>query len=163
MNRPARQPFSTLLRRALRLRCPLCGVSAIFLSLQRTRRFDDWFKPLDGCPRCGYAYDREPGYFLLATWVLNYGFVSSFGIAVWLFLEAQGGWTTKEILIAALVPMPIMSLLLVRHSKAVWLAIDHAFDPGSQPRPGSRDSRTPAGPRDDRAEEGSDLGEGPEP
>ena len=39
----ARGPFS----------CPCAGV----------RTVDDWFRPLDGCPRCGYPYEREPGLF----------------------------------------------------------------------------------------------------
>ena len=39
-------------RRALRLRCPECGVSPVFVPWYRTRSLRDWFTPLDGCPRC---------------------------------------------------------------------------------------------------------------
>ena len=45
----------TFIGRALRLRCPECGVSPLFVPLRRVRSLDDWFRPLDGCPRCGYA------------------------------------------------------------------------------------------------------------
>ena len=60
------------IRRGLRLRCPECGISPIFIPARRVRSIWDWFTPLDGCPRCGYAYDREQGYCLLATWGVHY-------------------------------------------------------------------------------------------
>ncbi|MFV0416265.1 MAG: hypothetical protein ACK5NG_07845, partial [Chthoniobacterales bacterium] len=75
------------LRRALFWKCPTCGVSPIFLPLLKTRGINDWTTPLDGCPRCGYAYEREPGYFLLSIWALSYGFGSLLGLILYLFLE----------------------------------------------------------------------------
>src|SRR5690349_1329720 len=63
---PTRPNLWQFLFRAIRLRCPECGVSPMFVPVARTRSLRDWFTPLDGCPRCGYAYDREDGYFLLA-------------------------------------------------------------------------------------------------
>jgi hypothetical protein len=42
-------------RRGLQLRCPECGVSPVFVPVRRVRSLFDWFAPLDGCPRCGYA------------------------------------------------------------------------------------------------------------
>jgi hypothetical protein len=30
---------------------------------------------------------------------------------------------------AVIVPMPILSLMMVRHSKALFIALDHYFDP----------------------------------
>src|SRR4030095_3491055 len=58
----------TFIGRPLRLRCPECGISPVFVPLSRVRSLDDWFRPLDGCPRCGYAYEREQGYWLIAIW-----------------------------------------------------------------------------------------------
>src|SRR4051794_19102026 len=75
------------LMRALRLRCPECGASPMFVPVRRTRSLRDWFTPLDGCPRCGYAYDREEGYFLMATWGVHYFAVAGFGLALGLILE----------------------------------------------------------------------------
>lgn len=60
------------LGRAVAWKCPECGVPPIFVPIRRTRTFRDWFTPLDGCPRCRYAYERESGYFLMATWGSNY-------------------------------------------------------------------------------------------
>ena len=116
--------------RATWLRCPVCGTRPIFVSVRRTRSLRDWFTPLDGCPRCGYAYDREPGYFLLALWGINYGVASVVGIliAVWIFVFHADWSYTKTLLTVALPLLPI-GFLFVRHAKAYFLAIDHLADP----------------------------------
>ena len=44
-----------LLGRALRRRCPQCGASGIFAH---------WLTIKEACPRCGYVFARETGYFL---------------------------------------------------------------------------------------------------
>src|SRR5262245_25611348 len=74
-------------KRGLKLRCPECGISPVFIPIRRTRSISDWLTPLDGCPRCGYAYQRESGYFLLAIWGLNYGVVAGMGVAVGLWIQ----------------------------------------------------------------------------
>lgn len=116
-------------RRALRWRCPECGVSPVFVPLGRVRGIDDWLRPLDGCPRCGYAYEREQGYWLIAIWVINYGLVGSLGLAAALLaLDRYGVRISTAIMIVA-IPMPICSLLFARHAKSLYLAVDHWFDP----------------------------------
>ena len=69
------------LGRGLRLRCPECGVSRVFVPALKTRGLRDWITPLDGCPRCGYPYEREGGYFLLAVWGVHYFTVTGLGLA----------------------------------------------------------------------------------
>lgn len=116
--------------RAMVLRCPVCGVSRIFPPLKSTRSLRDWFTPLDGCPRCGYAYEREPGYFLLSIWAINYGFGSLLGIAIYVgLLIAVPDISTSRLLWLVLTPVVTFNLLFVRHSKALFLAFDHFFDP----------------------------------
>src|SRR5450432_2305320 len=73
--------------RALKLRCPECGISPVFVPARKVRSLYDWATPLDGCPRCGYAYLREEGYFLLATWGVNYGIVAGLGLFISLMFE----------------------------------------------------------------------------
>ena len=117
------------IRRALRLRCPECGESRIFKPWRATRSLDDWFRPLDGCPNCQYQYEPEEGYFLVATWVMNYAVVVGFGFLMAFLLEVF--WSPPLLVEVAVVilPMPILSLMLVRHSKSVFIAIDHFFEP----------------------------------
>ena len=117
------------IRRALQLRCPECGVSPIFVPARQVRNLYDWFRPLDGCPRCGYAYEREQGYFLLAVWGLNYGLIAGIGVIMGLIIQHKfqpGVWSPWWLLLAW---MPVASFLFARHAKALFLAMDHYFDP----------------------------------
>lgn len=85
--------------------------------------------PLDGCPRCGYAYDREPGYFLLSIWAINYGLGSLIGLTIYLTLEILYDLPLEILLTAVLAPVLIFNLGFVRHSKAYFIAFDHWWDP----------------------------------
>jgi uncharacterized protein (DUF983 family) len=117
------------LRRAMRLRCPECGVSPVFIPWNKVRGIDDWLRPLDGCPRCGYAYEREQGYWLIAIWVINYGVVGSLGLAAALLALDRYDLPISQAILIVAIPMPILSLLFARHAKSLYLAIDHWFDP----------------------------------
>lgn len=126
---PEERSALTYLGRAMILRCPVCGKSPIFLSLLRTRSLRDWFTPLDGCPRCGYPYEREPGYFLVSTWVINYGAGSLLGIIIYVILDCFFELSIRDLLTAVLTPIFIFNLLFARHSKALFIAVDHFYDP----------------------------------
>ena len=126
--RPAPRAW-TFIGRALRLRCPECGVSPVFVPLRRVRSLDDWLRPLDGCPRCGYAYEREQGYWLLAIWAVNYGVVGGLGLIVALTMQIAWDAPIWTIILVLAIPLPILSLLFARHAKALYLAMDHYFDP----------------------------------
>jgi uncharacterized protein (DUF983 family) len=143
--------------RALLLRCPVCGKHPIFLPALRIRSLRDWFSPLDGCPRCGYPYEREPGYFLAATWVINYGIGSLLGIIIYLVLDFTMELPIGVLLASVLVPIGLFNLVFARHSKALFIAVDHLSDPhekdsgddgGNLPKPEApvRDSGGPAKP-----------------
>jgi hypothetical protein len=117
------------LARATRLQCPVCGRTPIFPRAWTVRRAMDWFVPFDGCPRCGYAFEREPGYFLMAVWTLNAGFASLLGMGVYFMLAAVAelGWEVAAPV--ALGTVVASNLLLVRHAKAYYIAVDHLLDP----------------------------------
>jgi uncharacterized protein (DUF983 family) len=120
------------LMRSLRLHCPVCGTRPIFLPVARVRNFDDWFRPLDGCPRCGYAYEREPGYFLLAIFGFNLGFAAWVGITVFTLLSIYGDVAAMpywQLLAMTVLPIPLINLLIARHAKALFIALDHFVDP----------------------------------
>ncbi len=126
-----RQAFAYLGRAAL-LRCPVCGTRPIFLPLRRVRSFDDWFSPLDGCPRCGYPYEREPGYFLLAIFGFNFGFAVFVGIAVFVYMAefySIADIPTWQLIASTVLPIPLINLLVARHAKALFIALDHFVDP----------------------------------
>ena len=88
------------------------------------------------CSQCGTRFRREPGYFLGAM-VLSYFASSGIGIACMLvlFLSDQ-----MEIVPAAATAVGVVALLtplLTRLAKIVWIRIDHRADPEKtiNPRP----------------------------
>jgi uncharacterized protein (DUF983 family) len=118
-----------MLGNAFRLKCPTCGQTCIFLPWSKVRNIRDWFMPLDGCPRCGYPFDREPGYFLLSIFAINYGIASIIGVAIYLVLDF---WVQLPIwltLILTILPIPFFNIWFARHSKALFIAIDLFVDP----------------------------------
>ena len=118
--------------RAMRLKCPVCGTRPIFVKTWRVRSFHDWFTPLDGCPRCGYPYEREPGYFLLAVFGFNPGFAVFVGVSVFVWLAETrdiGVMNVWAFLLAVGLPIPIINVLVARHAKALFIALDHFVDP----------------------------------
>ncbi len=146
--------------RAMRLRCPECGRSPVFVPLHSLRSLRDWFTPLDGCPRCGYAYERETGYFLLSIWAVNYGAGSILGIAIYVILESFLVLPLPELLFWVIAPVVLFNLLFARHAKSIFLAFDHFFDPhrrdgdddgGSKIRQPTGPEMPPAGKKPDLA------------
>src|SRR4051812_16125952 len=149
----SRSPW-LFIRRALRLRCPECGISPIFRPWRQTRSTFDWFTPLDGCPRCGYGYQREQGYFLLAIWAVNYGVVAGLGLIISFVLEAIWAPPLWVHILCVFVPLPILSFLFARHAKALFLALDHYCDPHVKPRPSDPQptGRAPGSPQPESPE-----------
>lgn len=117
------------LSRAMRLRCPACGRAPLFTPWYRVRSLREWFAPLDGCPYCGYPYEREIGYYLLATWAVNYGAGSVTGITIYLILEWLFDLPLNQLLMAVIFPILFFNILFARHAKAIFLAVDLFFDP----------------------------------
>jgi hypothetical protein len=115
--------------RACRLQCVECGTRPMFCPIVKIRSLSDYFAPLDGCPRCGYAYERETGYFLLATWAINYGVGSLVGIAFYFYLEFNYRLPLPTLMTIVILPVIAFNFFFARHSKAFFLALDHYFDP----------------------------------
>jgi uncharacterized protein (DUF983 family) len=84
---------------------------------------------LDGCPRCGYAYDREAGYFLLSIWAINYGIAALLGLVLYVIFEVFFDWPVWTLIVSVVVPVVFFNILFARHSKAIFVAWDHFFDP----------------------------------
>src|SRR5215212_662784 len=103
--------------RALKLRCPECGVSPIFVPARRVRSIWNWFTPLDGCPRCGYAYERESGYFLIATWGIHYFTVTGLGLAAGLVLDLLVPMPLWLLVVTAAVPTVTFGFFFSRYAK----------------------------------------------
>jgi len=118
-----------MMENAFRLKCPTCGERPLFVPWHQVRSLQDWFMPLDGCPRCGYAFEREPGYFLLSIFAINYGVAAILGLIIYLVLDFWARLPIWLVLTVTVIPIPIFNLWFARHSKALFLAFDLFFDP----------------------------------
>jgi uncharacterized protein (DUF983 family) len=121
--------FRRMMTNALNLKCPTCGDRPLFIPWSHVRSLRDWFMPLDGCPRCGYPFEREPGYFLLAIFAINYGVGALIGLAIYLVLDFCFHLPIWLVLTLTIIPIPIFNLWFARHAKALFLAFDLFFDP----------------------------------
>jgi uncharacterized protein (DUF983 family) len=85
--------------------------------------------PLDGCPECGYPFEREPGYFLMSIFAVNYGVGAMLGLILYLVFEYGFHLPIWLTLILTVTPMPIFNVWFARHSKALFIAFDLFCDP----------------------------------
>jgi len=123
----------TYLGRAMRLRCPECGASPVFVPALKTRGWHDWVTPLDGCPRCGYAYQREGGYFLIATWGVHYFVVTGLCLAAALVVDHYVPMSFTMLAVSVAAVTLGFGAWFARYAKSIYLAIDHFFDPHVAP------------------------------
>lgn len=111
------------------LHCPICGKHPIFVPISKVKKIYDWLTPLDGCPKCGHAYDREAGYFLFAVWAFSYMSCIISGFLVYLLLSNITGWGFGWRLFLTMVLMFFFGFFSIRHAKAYFIAMDRFFDP----------------------------------
>jgi uncharacterized protein (DUF983 family) len=99
------------------------------MPFNRVESLTDWFTILPGCPRCGYAYEREPGYFLSALWVIHFLGVAVFGVGLLLLLDYFfPDASTAQLIFFTLLPAWALGILCIRHVKAFFLAFDLLVD-----------------------------------
>lgn len=112
--------IGTRMARALRRRCPRCGVQA----------FDSWFQMREHCPGCGLRFEREPGYWVGAvtinTTVIFGTFLVVFGGLV-VLTWPEVPWLTVLIVTAA--ANVLIPTLFYPISKTVWLALEMGWHP----------------------------------
>jgi len=113
--------------RGLRLRCPRCGVGAVFAGP---------FRVHERCPACGLVFEREAGYFVGAIY-LNYGATTLISIAGYFALDAWLGLDVRPQLLLWGTFAVTFPLWFFRYSKSLWLSLDYLVDPvDTRPGPG---------------------------
>jgi uncharacterized protein (DUF983 family) len=108
-----------MLGRGLRLQCPRCGKGSLYAKPFRMRA---------NCPACDLKFEREQGYFVGAIYI-NYA--ATIGIAVpgFFLLDISANIDINQQL-AIWVPFAVIfPLLFFHHSRALWLVLDHLFNP----------------------------------
>ena len=108
-----------VLGRAVRLRCPRCGMTPLF---------GGWFAMHPACDLCGLRFEREQGYFVGAIYV-NYAVTTGIVIGGFLLL-----WRYTNLSIGAQfaiwVPVTVLfPLWFFRYSRSVWLGLEYLINP----------------------------------
>lgn len=109
------------LSHALRLRCPLCGHRPI------THKFGEL---VEQCPGCGYAFEKEEGYWVGALIVNMAMVIVSFAVAFALGLALTWPdvpWTVLTI--ACMVVVGIVPIVFYPLSKTIWIWVDLTIHP----------------------------------
>ena len=120
-----------LLVRGLRLRCPRCGARSLF----RT-----WFTMHERCAVCQLRFEREQGYFLGAMYI-NYGVTVILALIGSFALEYGVGLSLTQQLVLWVGFWSLFPVVFFRHSRGLWLAFDHVFDPIADERTGESDDQ----------------------
>jgi uncharacterized protein (DUF983 family) len=116
-----RPTMGRMLWRGVRKKCPVCGGGRLF-----TR----WFVMKEHCPTCGFAFEREEGFFL-GAFVINIAVTEA---AMFVALVAGVGLTLPDPPMLLLAGLGVVSAVLVPlftypFSKTVWSAIDLGMHP----------------------------------
>ena len=111
------------------LRCPRCGATPVFKPWRRLRSIAQWFDTEPGCPRCEYCFEREPGYFLMATWGVVFFPAALLGVALMFLLPRLHPMNDAWLLCNACWPTALFAVAISRHARVLFMAVDHLFDP----------------------------------
>lgn len=117
------------LARALNLRCPLCGQAPIFPPFYQYNGPVGWFKTLSRCSHCDCNFYRESGYFLIVAWFINVEVYTVFGVLGFIAIDRIIHLSFIELLFFNSILILMVSLLTIRHAKALFIALDYLVDP----------------------------------
>ncbi len=122
---PSRRRVSTLFSRAMRLRCPHCGGSPIFVT---------WSHLVPNCPVCGLGLERgEQGYWLGAYFFNLMAMETVF--TVWVVGFLWWTWPTPPwglLQAATIALMLVVPVAFFPYSKTLFLAFDLWVRPATE-------------------------------
>lgn len=108
-----------MLGSGLRLKCPRCGIGALYLKPFRMRA---------NCAHCALKFEREQGYFIGAIYI-NYAATVAIAVPGYFLLDAFTSMNINQQLMLWVPFAVIFPLLFFHHSRSLWLVLDHFFNP----------------------------------
>lgn len=108
-----------ILVRGLKLKCPNCGLGPLYVSLFRMNKI---------CDYCDLVFEREQGYFIGAIYI-NVIATETTLLLTLLIYGLITGTIKQQILTILFVLAIVLPLLFFRHSRSLWLSIDHILNP----------------------------------
>ena len=79
-----------------------------------------------------------------------YVVVAGLAVLVSFTLDHLYHLSIRQQVLYVFLPMPLLSFLIARHAKSMWLAMDHYFDPHVKPKTAPRAPPAQRGPRAQR-------------
>ena len=122
-----------MLGRGLLKRCAVCGSGKLF-----TR----WFRMKERCPRCGYLFEREEGFFL-GAYVINLAVAQGMVILLAVVplivrLADDPDASILPFVVGGLVGAVVAPMVFYPWSKTVWTAFDLILRPVEAGEPTDR-------------------------
>ena len=108
-----------ILLRGLRLKCPNCGLGPLY---------DSVFRMNKACYYCDLVFEREQGYFIGAIYINVIATESTLFLTL-LIYGLITGTVDPRILTILFALAVVIPLVFFRHSRSLWLAIDHILNP----------------------------------
>jgi uncharacterized protein (DUF983 family) len=122
-----------MLGRGLLKRCALCGGG---------RLFTGWFRMKERCPRCGYLFEREEGFFL-GAYVINLAIAQGLVIVLAVvpaivLLSRNPDTSIVPIVVGGILGAVLGPVAFYPYSKTIWTAFDLIMRPVSSREPTDR-------------------------
>ncbi len=113
-----------MLWRGMTKRCAVCGSGHLF---------ERWFRMKTRCPRCGYRFEREEGFFLgayVVNLVVAEGLIAILCIVPVIWLSAtRPDASVLPVVVAGVVGAVLGPLLFYPFSRTVWVALELLLRP----------------------------------
>lgn len=106
------------LGRAIRLRCPRCGMTPLFRG---------WFRMAESCVLCGLRFERAQGYFVGAIYI-NYAVTTLIAVGGFFLLWGELGLSTRGQLLVLVPIVVLFPLWFFRYSRSFWLALEWSLN-----------------------------------
>jgi uncharacterized protein (DUF983 family) len=103
-----------LIKRGLRLQCPYCGQGHII-------RYPFWIK--DCCPKCGYRFAPESGYFV-GGYALNLVGAEIFGVVIIVIILLRSNLSLYQQEFIGIGFAILLPILFFPWSRTLWMALD---------------------------------------
>ncbi|MFP5319601.1 MAG: DUF983 domain-containing protein [Acidimicrobiia bacterium] len=119
-----------MLWRGLTKRCARCGSGNLY---------DGWFKMKERCPRCGYRFEREEGFFL-GAYVVNLAVAEALLVAlciaplIWL-LATRPDQALWPFVVGGLVAAVLAPIAFYPFSRTIWVAFELILRPAEAAEP----------------------------
>jgi uncharacterized protein (DUF983 family) len=103
----------------LKLKCPNCGLGALYASL---------FRMNTSCRYCDLVFEREQGYFIGAVYINVIATETTLLLTLLIYGLITGTITTRILTVLFILGIAL-PFLFFHHSRSLWLAFDHSLSP----------------------------------